>query len=387
MIRPPRVQRQVAPARRLRLLAAAVVAATAALLAACTGGRPPPTPVKDVAPQIGWRQAWTAAVGRVQFPLAVAVRDGEFIVAGSNGTLLGLDAATGQERWRAQTGAELSAGVGSDGHTHAVVTRDNELVVFDGTRVAWRTRLPGSVSTAPLVAGARVFVLAVDRAVSAYDAADGRLLWRMQRPGDPLTLEQDGLLSAVHDTLVVGQGPRMAGIDPLSGALRWETPVAAPRGVNEVERLADLLGPPVRVGDRLCVRAFQSAVGCVDAVNGALQWTRMSGGVNAIGGDAEQLFGADGSDRVVAWKTDNGETLWTSERLLFRQLSAPEVAGPAVVFGDFEGRVHFLDRRDGRPLLMLATDGSAVAAKPARTGGTLLVVTRKGGLFAYQPAP
>ncbi|MBN8510532.1 MAG: PQQ-binding-like beta-propeller repeat protein, partial [Burkholderiales bacterium] len=157
------------------------------------------------------------------------------------------------------------------------------------------------------------------------------------------------------------------------------------RGTNEVERLADVIGPATRVDNRLCARAFQSAVGCVDAERGTLLWFRNTGGIQAIGGDAELMFGADGSDRIVAWKTANGETTWTSERLLFRQLSAPAVAGPAVVFGDLEGQVHFLDRKDGAPLLVLPTDGSEVVAKPVLSGTTLLVVTRKGGLFAFRP--
>jgi outer membrane protein assembly factor BamB len=189
----------------------------------------------------------------------------------------------------------------------------------------------------------------------------------------------------VKDTLVAGQGSRLAGIDPTRGTLRWEVPVGSPRGTNEVERLADLIGPAVRLGSKLCARSFQAAVGCVDAETGRLLWARNTGGINAIGGDEELIFGADASDRIVAWKADNGETVWSSERMLLRGLSAPASIGPAVAFGDFEGYVHFLDRKDGQPLLRLATDGSAVVGKPALSGTTLLVVTRNGGLFAFRP--
>jgi GTP-binding protein len=56
----------------------------------------------------------------------------------------------------------------------------------------------------------------------------------------------------------------------------------------------------------------------------------------------------------------------------------------AVAFGDFEGQVHFLDRNDGKTLARLSTDGSPVVGAPALSDGTLLVVTRKGGLFAFR---
>ena len=151
-----------------------------------------------------------------------------------------------------------------------MVTSDNELVTFEGSKELWREQLKSRVSTAPLVAGERVFVMGVDRAVHAFDAKDGKRLWTLQRPGEALTLPQTGVLAAFKDTLIAGQGPRLAGIDPTRGTLRWEVPVASPRGTNEVERLADLVGPArARWATRLCARSFQAAVGCVDADDAA----------------------------------------------------------------------------------------------------------------------
>jgi outer membrane assembly lipoprotein YfgL len=356
-----------------------------AVLAGCAADKPKPKPLEPLTPKIAGRQVWSAKLDGVRFPLSVVVFDGSFIVASSGGTLMALEAESGRQLWTASAGAPLSAGVGSDGRFHAVVTMDNKLVSFDGSKEIWREQLKSRVSTAPLVAGERVFVMGVDRAVHAYDAKDGKRLWTLQRPGEALTLLHIGVLTGVKDTLVAGQGPRLAGIDPTRGTLRWEVPVGSPRGTNEVERLADLIGPAVRLGTRLCARSFQAAVGCVDTETGRLLWARNTGGINAVGGDEELIFGADATDRIVAWKTANGETTWTSERMLFRGLSAPASVGPTVAFGDFEGYVHFLDRKDGQPLLRLSTDGSPVVGRPALSGTTLLVVTRNGGLFAFRP--
>ena len=207
----------------------------------------------------------------------------------------------------------------------------------------------------------------------------------MQRPGDALTLAQGGVLAAFRNTLLVGQGSRLAAVDPLRGTVWWELPVASPRGSNEVERLADLIGPPVRVGDRVCARAFQSAVGCVDAARGAVLWTRGAGGANPVGGDAERVFGADATDRLTAWNATTGDIVWNHEKLLYRGLSGGVVAGPAVVFGDSEGFVHFLSASTGEQLLRLPTDGSPVLGAPVMSGSTMLVVTKGGGLFAFRP--
>jgi outer membrane protein assembly factor BamB len=357
----------------------------AVVLAACGSDRPKPTPLESLTPKIAGRLVWQAKVDGIALPLGVAVREGRFVVAGNDGTVLALEADTGREVWRGQVAQRLSAGVGSDGRYAAVVTNGNDLIVLDGGRETWRARLPARTLTPPLVAGERVFVMTVDRVVHAFDGRDGRRLWVLQRPGDALTLGQAGVLTAVGDTLVVGQGPRMTGVDPLRGTVRWEVPMAAPRGSNEVERLADLVGPPMRLGNVLCVRAFQSTLGCADASRGALLWTRNQAGVQAVGGGEQVVVGADASDRITAYKQGTGELAWTSERLLYRGLSGFLGAGRSIVVGDREGQVHFLDRDSGQTLLRLPTDGSAVVGTPVASGTTLLVATRSGGLFAFRP--
>lgn len=357
-----------------------------AALAACSSGpdKPEPTPLQAVAPQMEGGQVWRARVGKIDFPLAMATTDGAVTLADSAGNVVALLADSGRELWRGSAGAALSAGVGSDGTHAAVVTTGNELVVLAAGKPLWRSRLDTRVITAPLVAGERVFVLGIDRSVQAFDVLDGRRIWAQPRSGDPLTLLQPGVLMAWQDTLVVGQGPRLAGLDPLSGALRWEVPIASPRGTNEVERLADLVGPAARVGDAICARGFQSAVGCADAGRGALLWSRNLGGAKGVAADAELVFAADGSDRITAWRRDSGEVAWTSDGLRFRMLSSPAVTGRAVVFGDYQGQMHFLDRSSGQPLLRLPTDGEPIVGAPVRLGPNVVAVTRDGNVYGLR---
>ena len=360
-----------------------------ALLSACSllgPDKPKPKPLEPLTSPITVRQVWNQGIGAVQFPLTMAVNGGVVTLAASDGTVLAIEAESGKALWRGNAGAKISAGVGSDGKVAAVVTRDGDLVALEAGQVRWKKPLAVRIATAPLVAGGRVFVLGIDRTVQAFDASDGAKIWQVQRPGDPLTLAQSGVIAAFGDTLVVGQGPRMAGFDPVASTVRWEVPIGSPRGANEVERLADLIGPALRTGDLLCARSFQAAVGCVDADKGRIMWTKTIGGTDAIGGDAELLFGADASDRITAWKTATGDVAWASEALMFRGLGAPAVVGSSVVFGDGDGTLHWLSRAKGEAQLRSTTDGSALAVPPVVVGGVLIVVTRSGGMFAFRPS-
>lgn len=353
----------------------------------CSSGpeKPKPTPLEELAPKIAGKVVWNQHVGSVSPASTMAVNADVVTIALNDGSVVALDSETGRERWRADAGAKLSAGVGSDGRFASVVTVDNELVTFDQGKLIWRARLGSKVVTPPLVAGERVFVQGVDRAALAFDALDGRKLWVQQRQGDPLTLAQPSVLAPFKDTLLTGQGAKLAGLDPLLGTVRFEVAVASPRGTNEVERLADLVGPAGRAGDVVCVRAFQAAVGCVNAERGSLVWSKTIGGYQGVAADDQFVFAADASDRVTAWRLVNGDVAWTSEKFMHRGLSVPLSAGRTVVFGDSEGYVHFLSREDGQPLLRIATDGEAIIGAPVRSGSTIVVLTAGGSIYAFRP--
>lgn len=335
---------------------------------------------------LGVRQAWTARVGAADLPLTVNVQGNAVTLASSDGSVVSLDAATGRELWRASAGAPLAAGVGSDGKVSAVVTRANELVAFEGAKEIWRQRLTVGSYTAPFVAGARVFLLQADRTVSAFDGQTGRKLWTYARASnEPLVLRNPGVILAVGDTLVVGQAGRLAGLNPLTGAARWEAPIATARGINDVERLVDLVGTVSRIGDVVCARAFQAAVGCVDAGRAGVLWTKQANGSQGVSGDSELVFGSEANGSMVAWKRASGDRAWSTDLLLHRGLTAPLALGRAVVVGDGFGYVHLLAREDGKLLNRLATDNSAIAAAPVLAGNTLVVVTKNGGVFGFVP--
>ena len=373
-----------------RALFAALTLATVLGVSGCSlwGGssKPKPAELGPNVPVLGVRQAWTAKMGAMDgMALDVRVNGTTVTLASAQGEVAAIDARTGGDIWRTQLNLPLASGVGSDGRWAAVVSRSAQLVMLDGGREVWRKPLTAQAYTAPLVAGNRVFVLAADRSVAAFDAATGYRLWGQQRPGEPLILRQGGVLMAVGDTLVAGLSGRLVGFDPDNGVVRWEAPLASPRGTNDVERLVEIVGRTSRVGDNLCARAFQATVGCIDAARGAVLWTLPASGSEGIDGDADMLFGTESNGTVVAWQRADGKRAWTSERLQFRKLTAPLLLGRSVVVGDDTGLVHLLSREDAAPLNRLATDGSAIAAAPVVAGDTLVVVTRKGGVYGFRP--
>jgi len=370
-----------------RAVRAFVMAAAVGALAACSSSpkAPQPAPLAPVANLMGTSLIWSAQVGAGHAGLQPLVAGGRVWAASASGSVVALDASSGVVAWRAELNTPLAAGVGSDGETAAVVTRENQLVALRDGREVWRVRLNARSFTAPLVAGKRVFVLTADRSISAYDSANGARLWTTTRPADPLVLNQPGALLAVGDSLVAGVSGRLAGFNPDNGAVRWEVPVASPRGTNEIERLVDIVGPLARLGASVCARAYGAVVGCVDASRGTPVWTKPAQGTTGVHGDDRLLFGSESDGRFVAWRRDSGESAWTIERLKHRELSAPLALGRVVAVGDNTGLVHLVSREDGSEMTRLSTDGSPVLVQPVLAGDALVVQTRNGGLYAWRP--
>lgn len=356
-------------------------------LSACSSGtkKPQPTELPPVAALMGTRAAWTAQVGATTESMAPLVVGGRVFAASTAGTVVALNGATGQDVWRLNLGTPIAAGVGSDGQIAAVVTQSNQLVAMTDGRETWRVRLPARAFTAPLVAGARVFVLTADRTVTAFDARNGARLWVQSRTAEPLVLSQSGALLAVGDTLVAGLSGRLVGFNPANGSVRWEAPIATPRGTNEVERLVDIVGPVSRIGDSVCARAYSAAVGCVDAARGTVVWSRAAQGTTGVHGDDRLVFGADAMDRFQAWQRASGEPAWGIDRLKYRGLSAPLALGRVVAVGDSSGLVHLVSREDGSEMTRLSTDGSPILTAPVLSGDALVVQTRNGGIYAWRP--
>ncbi|WP_374318812.1 PQQ-binding-like beta-propeller repeat protein [Aquabacterium sp.] len=366
------------------LISAVALGVVAAALTACGSTKPQPAPLENLTPTQKVSVLWSQRIGSADGFTNLAVTGTTVAWATTDGQVVSLDATTGATRWRGQVDAKVAAGVGSDGRYAAVVTTENELVVMDQGKVLWRDRQPGRVITAPLVAGERVFVQGVDRSVRAYDVKDGRWLWQYQRPGsDPLSLSAPGLLQPYRNTLAVGQGSRLVGLDPTRGSVLFDLSLGTPRGTNEVERLADLVGPGARVGDSICVRAYQLSVGCVDMSRGRLVWTKPQTGAAAVGASASLVVGADSADRLSAWRTDSGDVRWRVDRFQYRGLSAPTVWGELVAVADHDGYLHVLSAADGRTVARISLDNTLSAA-PVLIDNILIVATRSGTVYGLR---
>ena len=312
------------------------------------------------------------------------VKGSQMTFASENGTVTQFDFKEGKVLWSLDLKTPLSSALGSDGVRFTVTTKSNQVLTFDQNGVLWKSALTAQSITPPLVAGERVFVLLADRTVVAMDGQTGRILWTQQRSGDPLTLNQMGVLMAVKDTLVVGFSGRLLGLNPLTGQSKFETPIAVPRGVNDLERLVDLVSPTYRYGDVVCVRAFQAQVGCVNTQRGTLLWSRVANGNQGLSGNEDLVVSTESNGVVQAWSRASGEKLFETDVLKYRKLSAPLVLTQGIVVSDNQGVVYLLSLKDGHLLNKLDTQTQSNLGLSLPLDNGFLYASRTGKIKIFK---
>lgn len=344
-----------------------------------------PAPLASFKPSMTTRVVWSAEVGKSgDYFLAPAVADGKVYAAGSDGTLVALNAADGKALWRSRVEGGVSAGVGVDGSTLAVTTVGGAVLAFDAAtgKQRWKAQASTEVLSAPAVGAGVVIVRSMDNRIAAYDADTGNRRWVVQRSAPALVLRAaPGIVMGDGMAFVGLPAGRLLALSATTGVARWDAAVAEPRGATELERVADVSGMPVLLGRDICAAAYQGRLACIDAANGSVRWTREFSAAVGPAIDQRYVFGADESGVLSAFSRDSGGRLWRNDSLKWRGLSAPASFGRAVVVGDREGYLHFLSREDGAMLARLSV-GSGLRSAPVVAGQYLIVQTAEGKVVA-----
>ncbi|MEW7849382.1 outer membrane protein assembly factor BamB [Massilia aurea] len=331
------------------------------------------------------RTAWKLDIGKAKgYQFSPALTGNTLVVAGADGAIARVEAATGKQLWRVKADTELSAGVGTDGNLIVVGGEKGMLMGYDmDGKLLWKTQLSSEILSAPVVSQGIVVARSIDNRIVGLDATDGSKKWTVQKIAPPLTLRNaPGMIVAGTDVIVAQPGGKLSALILATGAPRWDVEVGVSRGATELERVTDIGGAPVLFENEVCAASYQGRVGCFDLVTGSARWTRDLSSSVGVAVDQLFVFAPDDKGALNAFTRDTGASSWKNDKLSFRRLSTPLSYGRAVAVGDYEGYVHFLSREDGSFLARAATDGSPIVGTPLVAGSNLIFQTQNGTVTA-----
>lgn len=344
---------------------------------------PKMAPLPTFTPTAELRTDWSGSVGGAGgYVFQPAVVGTAVYAAGRDGTVARFD--EGRQVWKINTERKLSAGVGANARLALVVSEKGEVIALDAESgaVKWQTPINAEVLAPPAIGDSVVIVRTSDNRLIGLDPTDGQRKWLYQRSNPPLALRNFTPVVMEGGVGLAGfPGGKLVAVNPGNGGALFELTVASPKGATELERVADVSGPPVVRGQEICAVAYQGRIACFDGSNGNSLWSREFSSSVGMDRDNRQVYVVDDKDAVNALDGSTGASIWKQDKFARRALTRPVAFGSYVAAGDREGYVHVFQREDGALAARARPDSSAVSAVKAYGRG-IVVQTQAGGVYA-----
>jgi outer membrane protein assembly factor BamB len=267
---------------------------------------------------------WSTRVGKVgnpqqkpNFPAARSTPtvDGALLYAlGSDGDLVCLESATGQERWRKNLRTDFAGKPGEWAYSESPLVDGDVLVCTPGGSEAtvialnkktgqtlWKTALPESDEAAyssiivVSTGGTRQYVQLLQKGLVGLDAQTGKLLWRYSKPisrygaNIPTPLAHDGFIY----TASAGTGGGLVKLKVVGGSVEAKE-------VYFESKLPTAIGGVVKVENQLYGTTAQALL-CLDFETGTIKWQERALGAASIcyADDRLYLHGENGEVALV----------------------------------------------------------------------------------------
>ncbi|MFA9486712.1 MULTISPECIES: outer membrane protein assembly factor BamB [unclassified Moraxella] len=272
----------------------------------------------------------------------------DVLVAASRGGIVSA-MKEGRPLWSADLKDAITSGVATSktGKVAVIGTRSGKVVALDIATGAslWEVSLQTSSQTPALISDDRVLLSANNGIIYGLDLRTGRVVWQFGTQQADISVR--GAAKPLHldgQTALFGMADgRIHAINPATGSPLWARRVGLPTGGSAVERMSDVDGTPLVVGQYLYVTSFSGQLVGFDMSTGRAMFAAKIASTKSptILGDALITTGVNGD--VKAFNRLTGEELWLNEELKNRKLTNPIAVGNHVAVGDYEGIIHLLD--------------------------------------------
>ncbi|MGM8909110.1 outer membrane protein assembly factor BamB [Psychrobacter sp. 1U1] len=324
-------------------------------------------------------------------PLALQVgySNGQTVTASRGGELTGFDNA-GQRLWSINVDEQITGGVTIDSlsQTAIVSTRSGLVMAFDRTTGAkrWQKQLSGSVLTPALVSNNRVVLSANDGFLHGLSLQTGQSIWQFATQVPAISVRGSAAPTLLDDktALLATADGRLHAITLDNGLPQWSRRVGVGAGSSEVERMSDVDGMPVVDNNQLYAISYSGQLLGIDLTSRQVMFVNELASLKSLAVNDQQIIATSLEGKVVAYDRNNGNVLWESEALAYRDLTNPVMIGNYIAVGDLEGVVHLFNPANGDIVSRVQTKGALTDLQVQ--GNRLMTQSTSGQVAIWQLA-
>ncbi|WP_201583189.1 outer membrane protein assembly factor BamB [Psychrobacter jeotgali] len=321
--------------------------------------------------------------------LRVGYDNTQIVTASRGGDLNGFD-SNGNSLWSINVGDQITGGVALDAlsQTAIVSTRGGKVLAFDSTTGAqrWEQQLSGSVLTPALITNNRVVLSANDGFLHGLSLQTGQSIWQFATQVPAISVRgtaAPAMLDGNTALLATADG-RMHAITIDDGLPQWSRRVGVGTGSSEIERMSDVDGMPIADNNQLFAISYSGQLIGIDLTSRQVMFINELASLKSLAVNNTQVIGTSLEGKVVAYDRSNGQVLWESEELAYRELTNPVMIGSYIAVGDLEGIVHLFDPATGDIVSRVQTKG---ALSSLQVQGSRLMTQSNSGQVAIWQLP
>ncbi len=383
--------------RHIRLPFAAALAALLAL-SGCSKDKSADQPAKLVMikTRLQVKKLWSTDLGGgkhqmlLHLGLGPAVEGGLVYAASHKGLVEALRVTNGRRVWRARLRMPISAGPGTGDGLVVVGSTQGEIVALDAGsgQVRWRTHVDAELLSAPAIGDSVVVLRSVDGRLQAFDENSGKPIWSIEQQVPRLSLR--GIATPVivkHEVVSGFDNGKIVAVNINNGNTLWSTTLDAPRGRTALDRLVDVDCGVAVVGDNLYATGYHGRTAQLAIDSGQIWWAHNMSSDHGLAADAKTVYVSEADGSVVALRAQDGAEIWHNDVLKWRDLSAPAITSAAIVVGDYQGYLHWMDKKTGVIIARTRDSKFRVSSPPIAIGNTVIVMSDGGEVAAFRAAP
>lgn len=324
-----------------------------------------------------------------EFATAALSPDGQTVFVGSSAKVLyALRQRDGEVLWRHQ----LTGGLASEPLYVPAGEATNEPLLLVGDddgmltalspktgEVRWSMQLSGPVRTQPTVSGGLVFTTTTAGRIYAHKLGTGKWVWQYERETpDGFAIRGGSGALVTGGRVYVGFPDGYLGcLQAENGELLWTRQLS-----GNATRFIDVDSTPVLMGDTLFVSCFSSGVFALDVKDGSTRWRYELEAAGQLAADpgGERLYAASATQGMIALDR-KGRLLWQQSPSKHGEISAPLVWSRYVLFNSVASGLLIVDGASGE-LLQAFNPGQGASARPSASASEVYLLSNVGVFFA-----
>jgi outer membrane protein assembly factor BamB len=327
---------------------------------------------------------------KLRLGLGPAIADGVVFAASHKGEVLAVTLETGKQVWVKKLKLPLSAGPAAGSGMVILGSSKGTVIALDAAngRERWRGRVNSELLSAPAISEKVVVLRSVDGRLHGLDSASGKELWQVEQQVPRLSLRGTATPIIAKELAISGfDNGKVMAVSLTTGDTVWDTALASPHGRTELDRLVDIDSAVQVVGEDVFAAGFQGRTAMMALDSGQIWWAHDMSSYRGLSADGENLFVTQSDGAVVALHDRDGSELWRNEDIKRRGLSAPVETSTAVAVADYQGYVHWLDKKTGYLVARVRVSKSRVSNPPVAVDDTVVVMDDDGKMAAFRADP